>query len=109
MTGSSQPTVLAIDTSTERLGVALLQGERCVFRHLQLGTGHANQVLGLVEALLQETGVARAQVDALAVCRGPGGFTGLRIAMGVAQGLALGAYLQVIPVDTLMVVARRRT
>ncbi len=105
MTGSSQPTVLAIDTSTERLGVALLQGERCVFRHLQLGTGHANQVLGLVEELLQETGVARAQVDALAVCRGPGGFTGLRIDMGVAQGLALALDRPVVPVSGLRVLA----
>lgn len=102
---ATAPTVLAIDTSTERLGVALLHGEACAFRHLQLGTGHANQVLGLVEALLQETGVTRAQLDGIAVCRGPGGFTGLRIAMGVAQGLALALGCPVVPVSGLRVLA----
>lgn len=99
------PTVLAIDTSTERLGVALLHGEACAVRHLQLGTGHANHVLGLVEELLRETGVTRAQVDGIAVCRGPGGFTGLRIAMGVAQGLALALDRPVVPVSGLRVLA----
>ena len=105
MSGSARPTILAIDTSTERLGVALLHGERCAFRHLQLGTGHANQVLGLVEELLQETGIGRAALDGIAVCRGPGGFTGLRIAMGVAQGLALALDRPVVPVSGLRVLA----
>ena len=104
-TASAQPTILAIDTSTERLGVALLHGEVCGYRHLQLGTGHANQVLGLIEELLQECAVDRAQVDAIAVCRGPGGFTGLRIAIGVAQGLALALDRPVVPVSGLRVLA----
>lgn len=102
---NSRPTVLAIDTSTERLGVALLHGEACAVRHLQLGTGHANHVLGLVEELLRETGVTRAEVKGIAVCRGPGGFTGLRIAMGVAQGLALALDRPVVPVSGLRVLA----
>ena len=102
---SAKPTILAIDTSTERLGVALLHGEACAYRHLQLGTGHANQVLGLVEELLQECGVARAALDAIAVCRGPGGFTGLRIAISVAQGLALALDRPVVPVSGLRVLA----
>ena len=101
----AKPTILAIDTSTERLGVALLHGEACAYRHLQLGTGHANQVLGLVEELLQECGVARAALDAIAVCRGPGGFTGLRIATSVAQGLALALDRPVVPVSGLRVLA----
>ena len=102
---SAKPTILAIDTSTERLGVALLHGEVCVYRHLQLGTGHANQLLGLVEELLQECGIDRAELDAIAVCRGPGGFTGLRIAIGVAQGLALALDRPVVPVSGLRVLA----
>jgi len=106
---SAKPTVLAIDTSTERLGVALLHGEVCGYRHLQLGTGHANQVLGLVEELLQESDVDRGQVDAIAVCRGPGGFTGLRIAIGVAQGLALALDRPVVPVSSLRVLAAAAT
>jgi len=106
---SAKPTILAIDTSTERLGVALLHGEVCGYRHLQLGTGHANQVLGLVEELLQESDVDRGQVDAIAVCRGPGGFTGLRIAIGVAQGLALALDRPVVPVSSLRVLAAAAT
>jgi tRNA threonylcarbamoyladenosine biosynthesis protein TsaB len=105
----AKPTILAIDTSTERLGVALLHGEACAYRHLQLGTGHANQVLGLVEELLQECGVARAALDAIAVCRGPGGFTGLRIATSVAQGLALALDRPVVPVSGLRVLAAAAT
>jgi len=76
---------------------------------LQLGTGHANQVLGLVEELLQECGVARAALDAIAVCRGPGGFTGLRIAISVAQGLALALDRPVVPVSGLRVLAAAAT
>jgi tRNA threonylcarbamoyladenosine biosynthesis protein TsaB len=106
---SAKPTILAIDTSTERLGVALLHGEVCGYRHLQLGTGHANQVLGLVEELLQESDVDRGRVDAIAVCRGPGGFTGLRIAIGVAQGLALALDRPVVPVSSLRVLAAAAT
>ena len=106
---SAKPTILAIDTSTERLGVALLHDEVCGYRHLQLGTGHANQVLGLIEELLQECAVDRTQVDAIAVCRGPGGFTGLRIAIGVAQGLALALDRPVVPVSSLRVLAAAAT
>jgi tRNA threonylcarbamoyladenosine biosynthesis protein TsaB len=102
---SAKPTILAIDTSTERLGVALLHGDVCAYRHFQLGTGHANQVLGVVEELLQECGINRAALDAIAVCRGPGGFTGLRIAIGVAQGLALALDRPVVPVSGLRVLA----
>jgi tRNA threonylcarbamoyladenosine biosynthesis protein TsaB len=105
----AQPTILAIDTSTERLGVALLHGEVCAYRHLQLGTGHANQVLGLVEELLQECVIDRTAIDAIAVCRGPGGFTGLRIAIGVAQGLALALDRPVVPVSGLRVLAAAAT
>ena len=101
----AKPTILAIDTSTERLGVALLHGDVCAYRHFQLGTGHANQVLGVVEELLQECGINRAALDAIAVCRGPGGFTGLRIAIGVAQGLALALDRPVVPVSGLRVLA----
>ena len=109
VTALAKPTILAIDTSTERLGVALLHGEVCGYRHLQLGTGHANQVLGLVEELLQDSDINRAQVDAIAVCRGPGGFTGLRIAIGVAQGLALALDRPVVPVSSLRVLAAAAT
>lgn len=98
-------TILAIDTSTERLGVALLHGTRCIERQLQLGTGHANQVLGLVAEVLAEAGLPLSAMDAIAFSRGPGAFTGLRIAIGVAQGLALALECPVVPVSGLRVLA----
>ncbi|MFM7065486.1 MAG: tRNA (adenosine(37)-N6)-threonylcarbamoyltransferase complex dimerization subunit type 1 TsaB [Gammaproteobacteria bacterium] len=100
-----RPTILAIDSSTERLGVALLRDEQVVCRHLQLGTGHAQVVLAVIQDVLGEAGVAKSAIDALAVCRGPGGFTGLRIALGVVQGLALALERPVVPVSGLRVLA----
>ena len=101
----SVPTILAVDTSTERLGVALLHGDTSVHRHLELGTGHANVALSVIDEVLAEAGVDRTNIDAIAVCRGPGGFTGLRIAMGIAQGLALALEVPVVPVSGLRVLA----
>jgi tRNA threonylcarbamoyladenosine biosynthesis protein TsaB len=98
-------TVLAVDTATERLGVALLVGDRCLVRHQQPGTGHANLVLGLVAEVLEEGGLARNAIDAIAFGRGPGAFTGLRIAVGVAQGLGLALDRPVVPVSTLRTLA----
>ena len=98
-------TILAIDTSTERLGVALLHGTRCIERQLQLGTGHANQVLALVAEVLAEADIPLSAMDAIAFSRGPGAFTGLRIAIGVAQGLALALECPVVPVSGLRVLA----
>lgn len=105
MSVATLATVLAIDTATERLGVALLVGERCLVRHQQPGTGHANLVLGLVAEVLEEGGVARGGIDAIAFGRGPGAFTGLRIAVGVAQGLGLALARPVVPVSTLRTLA----
>lgn len=105
MTAPPVATVLAVDTATERLGVALLVGERCLFRHQQPGTGHANLVLGLVAEVLEEGGVARGAIDAIAFGCGPGAFTGLRIAVGVAQGLGLALERPVVPVSTLRTLA----
>lgn len=105
MSAPKPATVLAVDTATERLGVALLVGERCLVRHQQPGTGHANLVLGLVAEVLEEGGVARSAIDAIAFGRGPGAFTGLRIAVGVAQGLGLALERPVVPVSTLRTLA----
>lgn len=99
--------ILAIDTATEGCSVALGIGDRLVERYVELERGHAERILPMIDAVLAEGGVALTQLDALAFGRGPGGFTGLRLAASVAQGLAFGADLGVVPVSDLAAVAQR--
>lgn len=99
--------ILALDTATEACSVALGVGDRVVERYVELERGHAEQILPMIDAVLAEGGVALAQLDALAFGRGPGGFTGVRLAASVAQGLAFGAGLGVVPVSDLAAVAQR--
>ncbi|MGH8238184.1 MAG: tRNA (adenosine(37)-N6)-threonylcarbamoyltransferase complex dimerization subunit type 1 TsaB [Steroidobacteraceae bacterium] len=99
--------LLAIDTATERCSVALLIDERIVERAAQTQRGHADLVLPMVEAVLAEGGLTLRQLDGLAYGRGPGGFTGVRIAVGVAQGLAYGAQLATVGISDLAAVAQQ--
>jgi tRNA threonylcarbamoyladenosine biosynthesis protein TsaB len=98
--------LLAIETSTEYCSVALWQdgvvSERCEL----VGQKHSEILLAMLDALLKETGVTIKQLDGIAFGKGPGSFTGVRIACGVAQGLALGAELKVVGVCTLQALAQ---
>lgn len=99
--------ILALDTATEACSVALGLGDREIERYLELGRGHAEQVLPMIHELLAEGGVTLSSLDAIAFGRGPGGFTGVRLAASVAQGLAFGSGVGVVPVSDLAAVAQQ--
>lgn len=103
--------ILALDTATEAMSVSLgifgSGGDRQIDRYLELERGHAEQLLPMIEGLLAEGGIALTALDAIAFGRGPGGFTGVRLAASVAQGLAFGAGVGVVPVSDLAAVAQR--
>jgi tRNA threonylcarbamoyladenosine biosynthesis protein TsaB len=99
--------ILAIETSTEWCSVALggQGGIALAARHERTGPRSSDRVLPLVGEVLAEAGVALRDCDAVAFGAGPGSFTGLRTACGVAQGLAFGAGLPVVPMNTLEAMA----
>lgn len=99
--------LLAFETSTEALSVAVsIDGE--VRERFELAPRrHAELALPWAEQLLAEAGIARSQLDAIAVGRGPGAFTGVRLAIALAQGIALALDRPVVPVSTLAALALR--
>ncbi|HSN72773.1 MAG TPA: tRNA (adenosine(37)-N6)-threonylcarbamoyltransferase complex dimerization subunit type 1 TsaB [Steroidobacteraceae bacterium] len=97
--------ILAIDTATERCSVALLIDGRLFERGETVARGHAELILPMIDAVLTEAGSEAAALDVLAFGRGPGAFTGVRIAAGVVQGLALGTDVPVAPVSNLEALA----
>jgi tRNA threonylcarbamoyladenosine biosynthesis protein TsaB len=97
--------LLAFDTSTEVLSVALHCDAGSFAWNGPGGAAASAQLLPQVRLLLQSAGVELAQLQAIAFGSGPGAFTGLRTACAVAQGLAFGAALPVLPLDSLMIVA----
>lgn len=96
---------IAFDTSTEWCSAALWQDGDCAFRAVHAGQRHSDLLVPMVMELLAEADLALCDLDGLAHGMGPGSFTGLRIACGVAQGLALGAGLPVLGVSTLEALA----
>jgi tRNA threonylcarbamoyladenosine biosynthesis protein TsaB len=99
------PIILAIETSSELASCALLSGDTVLSRESGGVRTHSQSVLPMVQELLLEAQVRLGDVDAIAFGAGPGSFTGVRTACGVAQGLAFGADLPVLPLVTLEAMA----
>jgi len=97
--------LLAIDTSTDFCSIAASRGESLFSRHEPAGRRQAEMILGMVDAVLAEAGLEIAQIEGIAYGAGPGSFTGLRIAAGVTQGLALARRVGVVGVGTLLALA----
>jgi tRNA threonylcarbamoyladenosine biosynthesis protein TsaB len=98
--------ILALETSTEYCSVALWQDGTLQERSELVGQKHSEVLLPMLDSLLGEAGMKLADIEGIAFGAGPGSFTGVRIACGVAQGLALGAGLPVAGICTLQALAQ---
>lgn len=97
--------LLAFDTSTEYLSLALIKGDALFTFDVNAGQTHSQIILPEIKALLNEAGLQLNDLQGIAFGAGPGSFTGVRIAAGVAQGLGFGADLSVVSVCTLQALA----
>ncbi|MFA6164495.1 MAG: tRNA (adenosine(37)-N6)-threonylcarbamoyltransferase complex dimerization subunit type 1 TsaB [Methylobacter sp.] len=98
--------LLAVETSTEACSAALFIDGEVTERYELAPKEHTKLILPMIDSLMADAGLKPQQLDALAFSRGPGSFTGVRIATGVIQGIALGADLPVVPVSTLAAIAQ---
>ncbi|MAM60421.1 tRNA (adenosine(37)-N6)-threonylcarbamoyltransferase complex dimerization subunit type 1 TsaB [uncultured Maritimibacter sp.] len=98
----SDPTLLAFDTSAAHCAAALLSGGRIVDTRVEeMGRGQAERLMPLLEEVLADAGLGWRDLDAVAVGVGPGNFTGIRISVAAARGLALGLARPAVGVSTL--------
>ena len=104
---NAMTTLLALDTATEACSVALLHNGQVLSHYEVIPRLHAQRLLPMIKQLLADAAVPLSALDAIAFGRGPGAFTGVRIAIGVVQGLAFALERPVLPVSNLAVLAQR--
>ena len=98
--------LLALDTSSPACSVALAVGDSCIERHEEQPREHTRILMRMIRAVLAEAGLSPGDLDAIVLGNGPGSFIGMRIATSVAQGLAFGAGLGIVPVSSMAAVAQ---
>lgn len=98
--------ILAVDTATEACSAALLVGDSLFSRWEEAPRDHTRKILPMVQAVLDDAGITLNDLDAIAFGRGPGSFTGVRIGISVAQGLAFGVGVPLIGISTLAAMAQ---
>lgn len=105
---SDPPLLLAFDTAAAHCAAVLVRGDRVLATAREaMDRGQAERLLPMIEALLAEAGLAWADLDGIAVCTGPGNFTGLRVAVAAARGLAFGLGIPAVGVSRLEVLGDR--
>ncbi len=97
--------LLALDTSSIACSVALQIDDAVSELHEELPREHTAILMPMIRSLLQESGTSLPELDAIVLGNGPGSFIGVRIAASVAQGLAFGAGLRIVPVSSMLAVA----
>jgi len=98
--------ILSVETSTESCSTAIYTADKVYVRHQISNQEHSNLVLHMLDELFVESSFTLNDMDALSFGVGPGGFTGLRIAAGVIQGLSFAANKPVVPISTLQALAQ---
>ena len=98
--------ILALDTSNEYCSLALLRDGHVAVREILAGQGHSELILAMLDEVLKQEGVKISEMNGIAYGSGPGSFTGLRIACGVAQGIAFGMDIPVVGIGTLHAMAQ---
>ena len=99
--------ILAIDTATDYGSVAITCDDEILQREIKAPRQHSVEILSMIDALLAEAGFKKTQLDAVSFGRGPGSFTGIRLATSIAQAIAFGLNIPIIPISTLQALAQR--
>lgn len=100
--------ILGLDTSATQCAVALVDGDRSWSRTERMARGHAEALVPMIEAVLRDAGATKQDLTRIAVCTGPGSFTGIRAGVAAARGLALGLGVPAVGVSRLEALAEGR-
>ena len=97
---------LALETSSERGSLAVINGSAIIERWIETPRAQTSRLLPLTKELLSEASLNLSDLDGIAFGRGPGSFTGLRVATAIAQGIGLSAALPILPISSLTALAQ---